>query len=215
VRIVIADDERLLRDGLSLLLREFDVDVVATVGDGPALLRAVAINQPDVAVVDIKMPPTHTDEGLGAAAKIREEHPGVGVLLLSHYLDARYAVELMEQHPGGVGYLLKERVSDVAVLVDALHRVAVDECVVDPTIVAQLVRRQRADDPLQRLSGREREVLTLMAEGRSNHAIAESLSLSPKTVERHIGHIFEKLTIDQSEDWHRRVVAVLKVLRSS
>jgi DNA-binding NarL/FixJ family response regulator len=213
VRIVIADDEVLLREGLSRLLTEVGVDVVASVGDADLLLRCVAFERPDVAIIDIKMPPTRTDEGLAAAVTIRARHPDVGVLLLSHYLHTRYAMRLLQDHPGGVGYLLKERVSDVRVLLDALQRVSEQECVIDPTIVQQLLQRKRQHDPLNELTDREREVLALMAEGHSNQGIARRLGLSGKTVERHIGHIFDKLALPLSDDDHRRVLAVLKVLR--
>ena len=215
VRVVIADDEVLLREGLARLLAEVGIEVVAMSGDVPGLLRSVGLDAPDVAIIDIRMPPSHTDEGLGAAVQIRQQYPVVGVLLLSHYLDARYAMRLLEAHPGGVGYLLKERVSDVRVLVDALMRIADGECVVDPTIVSRLVARRHTRVPLQRLTDREREVLALMAEGRSNQSIARSLALSPKTVERHVGHIFSKLNLDESDDGHRRVLAVLAWLRGS
>jgi DNA-binding NarL/FixJ family response regulator len=215
VRVVIADDEVLLREGMARLLTEVGVDVVAKVGDGQRLMKAVALDLPDVAIIDIKMPPTHTDEGLAAALAIRQQRSSVGVLVLSHYLDSRYAMRLMEQHPGGVGYLLKERVSDVVVLVDALHRIADGECVVDPTIVARLVARRRERSPLEQLTDREREVLTLMAEGHSNQSISTRLALSPKTVERHIGHIFAKLGLSEHEEYHRRVLAVLTMLRAS
>jgi len=215
VRVVIADDEVLLREGVARLLSEVGVEVVAKVGDGRQLMRVVALDPPDVAVVDIKMPPTHTDEGLTAALAIRQLHPSVAVLVLSHYLDSRYAMRLIEQHPGGVGYLLKERVSDVVVLVDALQRTCDGECVVDPTIVARLVARRRERHPLQRLSDRERDVLALMAEGHSNKSIATLLGLSPKTVERHIGHIFDKLDLADDLDYHRRVLAVLTMLRAT
>jgi DNA-binding NarL/FixJ family response regulator len=215
MRVVIADDEALLREGLSRLLDEVGVDVVASVGDPNALLRRVALDLPDVAIVDIKMPPTRTDEGVAAAVAIRQRHPTVGVLLLSHYLDSRYAVRLLEQHSSRVGYLLKERVSDVLVLLDALNRIAEGECVLDATIVSRLLDRRRQDSPLQQLTDREREVLRLMAEGRSNHSIATTLVLSPKTVERHVGNIFGKLDLAQSDDYHRRVLAVLTLLRAT
>jgi DNA-binding NarL/FixJ family response regulator len=215
MRIVIADDEVLLREGVARLLTEVGLDVVGLTGDVPGLMRSIALDKPDVAIVDIKMPPTHSDEGLAAAVRIRAEHPGVGVLVLSHYLESRYAMRLLEAHPGSVGYLLKERVSDVIVLVDALRRIADGECVIDPTIVSRLLSRQRADSPLQRLTARESEVLALIAEGQSNQRIATTLALSPKTVERHVGHIFGKLDLDESDDVHRRVLAALAWLRGS
>lgn len=214
MRVVIADDEVLLREGLSRLLTEVGLQVVASIGDGKALMRSVELDRPDVAIVDIRMPPTYTDEGLAAALTIRQEHPEVGVLVLSHYLDSRYALRLLEQHSSGVGYLLKERVSDVLVLVDALRRIVEGECVVDPTIVSRLLGRRRHDSPLEHLTDRERDVLSLMAEGHSNHGIANGLFLSPKTVERHVGHIFGKLGLVESDDYHRRVLAVLAFLRA-
>lgn len=214
MRVVIADDEVLLREGLERLLSEAGYDVVGKVGTAEELRRKVDVARPEVAIVDIKMPPTHTDEGLVAAHDIRESHPDVGVLVLSHYLDSRYALRLMEQHPGGVGYLLKERVSDLAVLIDALERLREGECVVDPTIVSRLVNRARRASGVDELTEREREVLALMAEGRSNKAICQRLFLSPKTVEAHVKHIFRKLGVDESPDDHRRVLAVLAFLRS-
>jgi DNA-binding NarL/FixJ family response regulator len=215
MRIVIADDELLLREGLERLLADAGFEVVGTVGTPDELHRKVELAGPDVAIVDIKMPPTHTDEGLIAAQHIRETHPTVGVLVLSQYLEPRYAMRLIEQHPGGVGYLLKQRVSDLAVLVDALTRVAEGECVIDPTIVSRLVGRADRRRPLEELTEREREVLALMAEGRSNRGICERLYLSPKTVEAHVTHILTKLDIRESHDDHRRVLAVLTYLRSS
>jgi DNA-binding NarL/FixJ family response regulator len=215
MRVVIADDEVLLREGMARLLTEVGLDVVGLAGDVPGLMRSIALDKPDIAIVDIKMPPTHSDEGLAAAARIRQEHPDVGVLVLSHYLDSRYAMRLLEAHPGSVGYLLKERVSDVIVLVDALRRIADGECVIDPTIVSRLLSRRRGDSPLQRLTAREREVLALIAEGQSNQSIATRLALSPKTVERHVGHIFGKLDLEESDDRHRRVLAALAWLRDS
>ncbi len=214
MRVVIADDEVLLREGLARLLGELGVSVAGLAGDGQSLMRAVALNQPDVAIIDIKMPPNHKDEGLVAASEIRRRHPAVGVLVLSHYLDSRYAMRLLEQHSGGVGYLLKDRVSHVHVLMDAMQRVSEGECVVDPTIVARLLTRQRSHGPLNELTDREREVLALMAEGQTNQRIAASLKISPKTVERHVGHIFTKLGLAESEDHHRRVMAVLAWLRA-
>ena len=212
MRVVIADDAMLIREGLARLLAEAGFEVVDTAKDADELLRRVASAQPDVAIVDIKMPPTHTDEGLVAADAIRASHPAVGVLVLSQYLESRYAVRLLEQHPERVGYLLKERVSDIAVLADALRRIAEGECVVDPTIVARLFGRRR-DGPLTQLTEREREVLALMAEGHSNTGICGKLFLSPKTVEAHIRHIFLKLALREAPDYHRRVLAVLTFLR--
>jgi DNA-binding NarL/FixJ family response regulator len=214
VRVVIADDEVLLREGLERLLTEVGLDVVGKVGSAEELQRKVELTRPDVAIVDIKMPPTHTDEGLLAAEAIRDSHPQTAVLVLSHYLESRYALRLIEQHPGGVGYLLKERVSDLAVLTDALARLHEGESVVDPTIVSRLVNRVRRASRLDELTERERDVLTLMAEGRSNRGICERLFLSPKTVEAHVRHIFMKLGIEESRDDHRRVLAVLASLRS-
>ena len=214
MRVVIADDEVLLREGLERLLTEAGFDVVGKVGTAEELQRKVELARPDVAIVDIKMPPTHTDEGLVAANQIRESHPEIGVLVLSHYLESRYAMRLIEQHTGGVGYLLKERVSDLAVLTDALARLTEGESVVDPTIVSRLVKRAGPASQLDELTEREREVLALIAEGRSNRGICDRLFLSPKTVEAHVKHIFAKLGIAESTDDHRRVLAALAFLRS-
>jgi DNA-binding NarL/FixJ family response regulator len=214
VRVVIADDEVLLREGLERLLLEAGFDVVGKVGTADELHRKVELARPDVVIVDIRMPPTHTDEGIVAAQEIRQSHPEVGVLVLSQHLESRYAMRLIEEHPGGTGYLLKQRVSNLGVLTDALMRLRDDECVIDPTIVARLVKRARPARELAELTEREREVLALMAEGRSNKAICARLFLSPKTVEAHVKHIFRKLDIDESADDHRRVLAVLAYLRS-
>jgi len=214
MRIVIADDEVLLRDGLDRLLTEAGFEVVGKAGTAQELRREVELAHPDVAIIDIKMPPTHTDEGLIAAQEIRASNPGVGVLVLSHYLQSRYAMRLIEQHTGGVGYLLKERVSGVGVLADALVRVHDGECVVDPTIVARLLGHARRVSPISQLTERECEVLAQMAEGRSNQGICASLMLSPKTVEGHVRNIFMKLGVGESADDHRRVLAILSYLRS-
>jgi DNA-binding NarL/FixJ family response regulator len=215
MRVAVADDEALLREGLSRLLTEAGEEVVATAGEAGELIRRVGLTRPDVVIVDIKMPPTHTDEGLVAAQEIRRQHPHIGVLVLSHYLDSRYAMRLLHELPGRAGYLLKERVSDVAVLVDALHRVHEGECVVDPTIVSRLMSRRRESGPMSELTAREREVLALMAEGYSNPAICRRLFLSPKTVESHVRQIFLKLDLGESAEQHRRVSAVLAFLRST
>jgi len=214
MRVVIADDEVLLRDGLDRLLTEAGFDVVGKAGTAQELRREVELAHPDVAIIDIKMPPTHTDEGLIAAQEIRASNPDVGVLVLSHYLQSRYAMRLIEQHTGGVGYLLKERVSGVGVLADALIRVHDGECVVDPTIVARLLGHARRVSPISQLTERECEVLAQMAEGRSNQGICARLMLSPKTVEGHVRNIFMKLGVGESADDHRRVLAILSYLRS-
>jgi DNA-binding NarL/FixJ family response regulator len=211
VRVVIAEDEALLRQGLARLLADAGLDVASTAGDLAGLLRAVASYEPDVAIVDIRMPPTHTDEGLVAAGEIHRTHPGTGVLVLSHHLESAYATRLLQEAPEGAGYLLKDRVADVGVLLDALRRVADGECVVDPTIVSRLFSRRRA---IEELTSRELEVLTLIAEGRSNQAICDRLFLSPKTVEGHIRQIFLKLGLRDAPEDHRRVLAVLTYLRS-
>jgi DNA-binding NarL/FixJ family response regulator len=214
MRVVIADDAMLIREGAARLLEDAGVEVAGTAGDAQDLLRLVATEQPDVAIVDIRMPPTHTDEGLVAAEQIRSRHPGVGVLVLSQYLESRYATRLLEQHPQGRGYLLKERVSDIGALKDAIARIAEGECVPDPTIVARLIKRPRHRRPIDELTDREREVLALIAEGRSNQGISQILVLSPKTVEAHVGRILAKLGLDDTPDYHRRVLAVLAFLRS-
>ena len=215
MRVVIADDEALLREGLARLLAEAGFEVAGRCGDADTLLRMVEARAPDVALIDIRMPPGRGEAGLVAAQEIRRRHPGTSVLLLSHHLESRYAARLIEEFPERVGYLLKERVSDVAVLADALRRVDEGECVVDPTIVARLVARKRARGPLDQLTEREREVLALIAEGHSNGAIAQRLFLSRKTVETHVSQILLKLGIAESSDHHRRVLAVLTYLRSA
>jgi DNA-binding NarL/FixJ family response regulator len=214
VRVVIADDEALLREGLARLLEDAGFEVAGRCGDADALLRMIEARKPDVAIVDIRMPPGHGDDGLVAAQEIRRRHPGVGVLLLSHYLDSRYAARLLEEVPAGAGYLLKDRISEVAVVTDALRRIDEGECVIDPTIVSRLLARKRARGPLDVLTEREREVLALVAEGHSNGAIGEKLFLSRKTVDSHISQIFLKLDLRESPYQHRRVLAVLAFLRS-
>jgi DNA-binding NarL/FixJ family response regulator len=215
VRLVIADDVALMRDGLVRLLSDRGFRIVAAVGDAPALHRSVERLAPDAAIVDIRMPPTHTDEGLVAAQEIRERHPTVGVLLLSHHLAARYATRLLGEYPERVGYLLKDRVADVAVLADALHRIGDGECVIDPTIVSRLLKRPREGDPLGELTDRERDVLGLMAQGRSNAGIAAELFLSARTIETHVRSIFLKLDVQESVEGNRRVLAVLRYLRDA
>jgi DNA-binding NarL/FixJ family response regulator len=214
VRVIVADDVMLTRAGIVRLLSEAGVDVVAEAEDADGLLRDVRLARPDAAIVDIRMPPTHTDEGLVAAQRIRAEHPAVGVLVLSQYIEPSYAMRLLEEHPERVGYLLKERVFDVAVLIDALRRLADGETVVDPTIVSRLVRRRRRDDPLDDLTDREREVLGLVAEGLSNKAIAARLFVTERTVEAHVKQIFLKLRLAANPESHRRVLAVLAYLRA-
>ncbi len=213
MRVVLADDSVLLREGIARLLAGEGFEVVAQVGDAEALLAAVEQERPDVAVVDIRMPPTHTVEGLRAAHEIRKRHPAMGVLVLSQHLESRYAVELLEGGRG-VGYLLKERVGDVHEFTEAVRRVAAGGSAVDAEVVARLLRRPRRRDPVKDLSGREREVLALMAEGRSNQAITARLFLNAKTVETHVRNVFTKLEILQEPDDHRRVLAVLAYLQS-
>ena len=213
MRVVIADDSVLLREGVTRLLVEAGFEVVAQAGDSDELLRQVAEHEPNVAIVDIRMPPTHTDEGLQAARELRRRHPALGVLVLSQYVRPSYAFELLADDARGVGYLLKDRVSDLGELADAVERVGKGGSVLDPTVVAQLVGRRRSGhDPLDDLSDREREVLALMAEGRSNRAIAERLVITDRTVEKHVRSILAKLRIPESQADHRRVLAVLAYL---
>jgi DNA-binding NarL/FixJ family response regulator len=213
MRIVIADDVALIREGVAHLLTESGLEVVAQVGDADALLASVRDTRPDVALVDIRMPPTHTDEGLRATREIRSRYPETAVLVLSQHLEPEYALRLIEERPGGVGYLLKERVGRVEQLLDAVQRVAAGECVVDRTVVDELLARRRRVDPIAELTPREREVLALMAEGRSNQGICQTLWLSPKTVETHIRGAFAKLGIREAAEDNRRVLAVLTYLR--
>ena len=212
--IVLADDSLLLREGISRLLVEAGFEVVAQVGDPAALLAAVREHRPSVAVVDIRMPPTYTDEGLKAAEAIRAEHgTSIGILVLSQYVETTFALRLVSDGAGGVGYLLKDRVEDLDDFADAIRRIAKGGSVIDPEVVAQLVGRRRARVPIDDLTEREREVLGLMAEGRSNQAICDRLFLAPKTVEAHIANIFSKLELLPAPDDHRRVLAVLALLR--
>ncbi|HEY7282933.1 MAG TPA: response regulator transcription factor [Actinomycetota bacterium] len=214
MRVVVAEDVMLTRQGIVRLLQDAGVDVVGESEDGEGLLADVGRTKPDVAIVDIRMPPTHTDEGLVAAQRIMTEHPDTGVLVLSHYVEPGYAMRLIEEHPERVGYLLKERVFDVAILVDALRRIVDGETVIDPTIVSRLLGRRRRDDPVESLTDREREVLGLVAEGMSNQGIADRLFVTERTVEAHISAIFHKLGLAESPDQHRRVLAVLTFLRT-
>ena len=215
MRVVVADDVMLTREGIVRLLEDAGVEVVAQAEDAESLVRRVRATEPDAAIVDIRMPPTHTDEGLVAASMIRTELPEVGVLILSQYIEPSYAMRLLEEHPERVGYLLKERVFDVALLVDALRRLGEGETVIDPTIVARLVGRRRRQDPLEELTPREREALGLVAEGLSNKAIAARLVVTERTVEAHVKQIFMKLNLDTSPESHRRVLAVLAYLRAA
>ena len=215
MRVVVAEDVMLTREGIVRVLADAGVEVVGETGDVDGLMRAVATAKPDCALVDIRMPPTHTDEGIVAAQRIRELHPGVAVLVLSQYVEPTYAMRLLEEHPERCGYLLKERVSDPVILVDALTRLAEGETVIDPTIVSRLFSRRREADPLDELSEREREVLGLVAEGLSNSAIAERLFITERTVEAHVKQVFAKLRIDQAPDTNRRVLAAITFLRSS
>jgi DNA-binding NarL/FixJ family response regulator len=215
MRVVVADDVMLTREGIVRLLHDAGIDVVGQADDAPSLLRRVRATRPDAAIVDIRMPPTHTDEGLVAASMIRTELPDVGVLILSQYIEPSYAMRLLEEHPERVGYLLKERVFDVALLVDALRRLGEGETVIDPTIVSRLVGRRRREDPLDELTPRERETLGLVAEGLSNKAIAARLFVTERTVEAHVKQVFMKLSLDANPESHRRVLAVLAYLRAA
>jgi DNA-binding NarL/FixJ family response regulator len=212
VRVVIAEDLALLRDGLIRLLGAFGFEVVEAVDNGPSLLRALTAHRPDVAVVDVRLPPTFTDEGLKAVLEARKEVPGLPVLVLSQHVEQLYARELLSDSRGGIGYLLKDRVSDVKVFVEAVRRVAGGGTALDPDVVAQLLTRHAREEPLQQLTPREREVLGLMAEGRSNAAIAAKLFVTEKAISKHTNSIFGKLGLPPSEDDNRRVLAVLAYL---
>ena len=214
MRVVVADDVMLTRAGITRLLVEAGVDVVGEAADAENLLLEVAAKRPDIALIDIRMPPTHTDEGLIAAQAIRTQHPDVGVLVLSQYVEPVFAMRLIEDHPERSGYLLKERVFDIAILIDALRRIAEGDTVIDPTIVSRLVGNQHRRGALAALTAREQEVLAMIAEGLSNRAIADRLYLSERTVEAHVTQIFLKLKLPDSPDRHRRVLAVVAFLRS-
>jgi DNA-binding NarL/FixJ family response regulator len=214
LRVVIADDSVLLREGIARLLEEAGLEVVGQAGDGEDLLRKVGAHKPDVAVIDVRMPPTHSDEGLRAAHRIRTEHPATAVLVLSQYVDEASALDLLSESTEGIGYLLKDRVADVESFTDAVRRVAHGGSALDPEVVALLLGRRRREDPLVALSPREREVLGLMAEGRSNSAMAEAYGISERAIEKHVTAIFSKLDLPRAVADHRRVLAVLTFLRS-
>jgi len=214
MRVVLADDSVLLREGVARLLEDAGMEVVGQAGDAEDLLRKVQAHKPDVAVIDVRMPPTHTDEGLRAAAQIRDVHPQTGVLVLSAYIDEGPALELLSDSAAGLGYLLKDRVGDVDGFVDAVRRVGDGGSALDPEVVSRLLGRRRRSDPLEGVTPREREVLGLMAEGRSNHAIAEQLVVTDRAVEKHVTSIFGKLGLPPTQDDHRRVLAVLAYLKS-
>lgn len=214
MRVVIAEDSVLLREGITRLLTDSGCEVVMGVGSGPELVEAIEEHRPDVSIVDVRMPPGFRDEGLRAALEARRRVPGSPILVLSQYVEERYASELLESGTEGVGYLLKDRVADVTDFVEAVRRVAAGQTVLDPEVVAQLVTRRRRGDRVQALTGREQEVLALMAEGRTNGAIAERLFVSDGTVEKHVSNIFSKLGLSGSFEDHRRVLAVLEYLRT-
>ena len=214
MRIVIGEDQALLRQGIVRLLGDAGVEVVAEAADAPDLVRKVNAHKPDVAIVDVQMPPDNTDDGLRAALQIRAEHPGVGVLVLSQYAEERYAVDLIGDSAEGVGYLLKDRVTDFSGFAEAVRRVGGGGSVLDPTVVAHMLGRRRRDDPLEALTPREREVLELMAEGRSNKGIAEALVVTPHAVEKHVTSIFSKLDLGHDRSESRRVLAVLTLLKA-
>ena len=214
LRVVIAEDSALIREGIARLIEESGSSVVAKVGDGPAFVDAVVAHRPDVSVVDVRMPPSQRDEGLRAAIEARRQVPGTPVLVLSQYVERQYATELLADRAGGVGYLLKDRVGDVREFMDALRRVARGGTALDPEVVAQLMTPRGGDDPLEVLTPREREVLSAMAEGRTNHGISALLGITEGATEKHISNIFGKLQLPDSENDHRRVLAVLTYLES-
>jgi DNA-binding NarL/FixJ family response regulator len=215
LRVLVAEDQALLRAGLVGILEQAGIDVVAQAADATDLLRKARAHKPDVVVTDVQMPPDHTDDGLRAAVQIRGELPGTGVLVLSQFLEESYAVDLVGDDAAGVGYLLKDRVGDVASFLDAVRRVAAGGSALDPRVVASMLGRRRKDDPFECLSPRERDVLSRMAEGLSNQGIAEALFVTPAAVEKHVTNIFSKLDLGQAPTAHRRVLAVLKVLRAA
>jgi DNA-binding NarL/FixJ family response regulator len=214
MRVVLADDSVLLREGIARLLEDSGFEVVGRAGDAEDLLRKVRAHKPDVAIVDIKMPPTHTDEGLRAARKIRDEQPETAVLVLSQYVEEEYALDLIAGSAEGVGYVLKDRVADIERFLDSVRRVAAGGSALDPEVIAQMLGRRRAVSPLDQLTPREREVLTLMAEGRSNRAIASELVITERAVEKHVTSIFTKLDLPATAEDHRRVLAVLRYLQA-
>jgi DNA-binding NarL/FixJ family response regulator len=214
MRLVVADDSVLLREGLVRLLEEADFEVVGQAGDAEDLLRKVRAHKPDAAIVDVRMPPTNTDEGIRAALEIRSELPDVAVLVLSQYVEEVYARELLADDASGIGYLLKDRVSDIETLTDAVRRIGAGGSVLDPEVVSGMLGRRREDDPLEQLTPREREVLALMAEGRSNGAIASELVVTERAVEKHVTSIFSKLDLPAAPEDHRRVLAVLAFLEA-
>jgi DNA-binding NarL/FixJ family response regulator len=215
MRLIVADDAILFREGVSRLLADKGFDIVAQAGDAEELLRHAAVHRPDVVLVDIRMPPNHTDEGLRAALEIGRRHPGIGVLVLSQYAQAEYAVRLLKTGTAGRGYVLKDRVADLDVFAEAVRRVGNGGSVVDPQVVSLLVDRRNGDGPLAVLTLRERQILAMMAEGRSNNWICDHLVLSPRTVETHVGNIFGKLGLKDTDEGHRRVLAVLAFLRAA
>lgn len=215
MRVAVGEDVLLMRTGIVHVLRDAGIEVVGEAGDVPGLLAVVDVQRPDVVVVDIRMPPTYTDEGLVAATQIGQRHPRTGILVLSQYVEPEYAAGLLAEFPEGVGYLLKERIFDAAILTDALRRIGEGECVIDPTIVTRLMQRRRRHDPLKELTPREREVLALIAEGLSNSAIAERLVVTERTVEAHATQIFGKLGLEPSREAHRRVLAAIAYLREN